>query len=212
MHFSTLLTAALATVAAAYTQPKGSTPSGNPIFTPSLGEAVPAGTAYNITWNPTTQGTVTILLLRGPSNNVVPLFPIVEKAANLGYYVYTFPTSKAASILLSFSQTQRNISKLLPFEHLFPSSNGTNISSSFQASPPTPPTTASRSSTTPPAPSNTARNSASPTKRTAVPPSPPPAPAPPPTRPPPAASAPPSPSTRPPRHPPPPPRPPAPCP
>ena len=42
-----------------------------------------------ITWNPTTQGTVTLVLLKGPSENAVPQYAIVEKTENDGSYVWT---------------------------------------------------------------------------------------------------------------------------
>jgi len=80
--------AATVAVASAYTQPVGE-PNGNPIYKPGLNELVPAGSPYTITWTPTTQDTVTLLLLRGPSNNVVPLYPIVEGIANTGTYDWT---------------------------------------------------------------------------------------------------------------------------
>lgn len=40
---------------------------------------------------PTTSksGTVTLVLLRGPSTNVQPLYPIVENAPNTGSYIWT---------------------------------------------------------------------------------------------------------------------------
>lgn len=88
-----IVSAALIGLASAYTQPVGDTPSGNPIVKPSLGEVVPVGTPYTINWNPTTQGTVTLVLLRGPSTNVIPLYPIAEKVANTGSYVWTPSTS-----------------------------------------------------------------------------------------------------------------------
>ncbi|KAG0643320.1 Ser-Thr-rich glycosyl-phosphatidyl-inositol-anchored membrane family-domain-containing protein [Tuber brumale] len=84
----TVLAAALTSFANAYTTPVGD-PEGNPISKPGLGEIVPVGSPYTITWNPTTQGTVTLLLLRGPSTNVVPLYPIVEKAPNTGTFSWT---------------------------------------------------------------------------------------------------------------------------
>jgi len=91
MRFSVtaLVSAAVFGLASAYTQPVGDTPSGNPISKPGLGEIVPVGTPYTITWNPTTAGTVTLVLLRGPSTNVVPLYQIVEKIPNTGVYVWT---------------------------------------------------------------------------------------------------------------------------
>ncbi|KAG0138325.1 Ser-Thr-rich glycosyl-phosphatidyl-inositol-anchored membrane family-domain-containing protein [Tuber indicum] len=96
----TLFTALAAafTFANAYTTPVGDTPEGNPIGKPGLGEIVPAGSPYTITWNPTTGGTVTLLLLRGPSNNVVPLYPIVEKAPNTGTYTWTPATDLEADV------------------------------------------------------------------------------------------------------------------
>jgi hypothetical protein len=84
-----LFTASLAAVASAYTQPQGDTPSGNPISKPGLNEVVPAGKPYDITWEPTTQGTVTLVLLRGPSTNIQPLYPIVKKIPNTGSYSWT---------------------------------------------------------------------------------------------------------------------------
>lgn len=72
-------------LASAYTTPVGD-PSGNPISKPGLNEIVPVNQPYTITWNPTTQGTVSILLLRGPSTNVVPIATLVEGAPNTGSY------------------------------------------------------------------------------------------------------------------------------
>ncbi|KAH9833925.1 Ser-Thr-rich glycosyl-phosphatidyl-inositol-anchored membrane family [Teratosphaeria destructans] len=87
-----LFTAGLACVvpfADAYTQPVGANPLGNPIYTPNSGDIVPAGKEYNITWGPTTTGTVTLLLLKGPSTNAVPQYAIVESIANSGSYLWT---------------------------------------------------------------------------------------------------------------------------
>lgn len=50
-----------------------------------------------ITWNPTTQGTVTLVLLKGPSENAVPQYAIVEKTENDGSYVWTPSTDLEAS-------------------------------------------------------------------------------------------------------------------
>jgi len=90
MQFSAfaIFSAALATLASAYTTPVGE-PSGNAISKPGLNEVVPAGTAYPITWDPTTQGTVTLVLLRGPSDNVEPLYPIASGIPNTGSYLWT---------------------------------------------------------------------------------------------------------------------------
>ena len=50
---------------------------------------MPAGTEYTITWQPTTAGTVSIVLLKGPSENILPLYAVAEKIANTGTYSWT---------------------------------------------------------------------------------------------------------------------------
>ncbi|KAL4881265.1 Ser-Thr-rich glycosyl-phosphatidyl-inositol-anchored membrane family-domain-containing protein [Aspergillus karnatakaensis] len=88
--FQTGLISALVAVATAYTTPDYSIPpSGNAILTPGLNEAVPVGSPYKITWNPTTAGDISLVLLRGPSTNVVPLYPIAENIPNTGSYEWT---------------------------------------------------------------------------------------------------------------------------
>jgi hypothetical protein len=77
----------------AYTQPVGDQPEGNPIYTPGLNDVVPVGQEYGITWQPTTEGTVTLLLLKGPADNLEVLYPIVEKIPNSGNYFWV-PSTK----------------------------------------------------------------------------------------------------------------------
>ncbi|GKZ32499.1 hypothetical protein AbraIFM66950_001960 [Aspergillus brasiliensis] len=92
--FTTALVSALAALASAYTQPDYSqSPTGNAILTPELNQVVPAGTPFEITWDPTTSGTVSLVLLRGPSSNVVPIQTIVENIDNSGSYSWTPSTS-----------------------------------------------------------------------------------------------------------------------
>ncbi|KAL0634037.1 hypothetical protein Q9L58_007055 [Maublancomyces gigas] len=81
-------TSALFSFAAAWTAPVGANPQGNPISKPGLNEVVPAGTPYTITWAPTSASTVTLLLLRGPSTNVVPLYALGEKIPNTGSFTW----------------------------------------------------------------------------------------------------------------------------
>ncbi|KAK4554203.1 hypothetical protein LTR86_008731 [Recurvomyces mirabilis] len=80
---------------AAWTQPVGDSPSGNPISQPGLNSVVPVGQPFTITWQPTTSGTVTIVLLKGPSSNAVPQYAIVEKIQNSGSYAWTPSTDLA---------------------------------------------------------------------------------------------------------------------
>ncbi|MCJ1299171.1 hypothetical protein MMC08_001963 [Hypocenomyce scalaris] len=88
-----LAAAAFAGLASAITVPGGSNPSGNPLTLPSAGELVPAGSPFIITWTPTTTGTVTLLLLQGPSTDVIPIAYIAQNINNTGTYAWTPSTS-----------------------------------------------------------------------------------------------------------------------
>ncbi|KAJ6119445.1 GPI anchored serine-threonine rich protein [Penicillium sp. IBT 18751x] len=95
MRFSTATVfSALMAFAAAYTKPDyNKPPQGNPIYTPSLQEQVPKGVPFAITWDPTLGSKVSLVLLRGPSSNVVPLETIVENIDNTGSYTWTPPAN-----------------------------------------------------------------------------------------------------------------------
>ena len=95
MRFSTVaILSALAAIVSADTPANtANPPSGNPIYTPGLGELVPVGPGYKITWNPTTQGEVDLILLRGPSTNLVPILTIADQIPNTGAYIWNVPTS-----------------------------------------------------------------------------------------------------------------------
>lgn len=85
--------ALFAPLADAYTQPQGASPKGNPIASPGLADVVPAGKPYTVVWEPTTKGTVTLVLLKGPSTNAEPQYAIAENIPNDGTYVWT-PSKK----------------------------------------------------------------------------------------------------------------------
>lgn len=87
-----LFTAGLALFAAtgdAYTKPVGDMPKGNPITQPGFMSIVPAGKPFTVTWEPTTDGTVTLVLLKGPSENAQPQYAIAEKIENDGSFDWT---------------------------------------------------------------------------------------------------------------------------
>ncbi|KAK4542928.1 hypothetical protein LTR36_006117 [Oleoguttula mirabilis] len=93
-----LFTAGLACLipfANAYTQPVGAAPKGNPISKPGLNSVVPVGESYTVTWEPTTSGTVTLVLLKGPSTDAEPQYAIAEKIENSGTYSWTPSTDLA---------------------------------------------------------------------------------------------------------------------
>jgi len=97
--FSKIIIAGLActvSFAAAWTKPTGESPSGNDLYTPGKNDIVPVGEPYQITWKPTTEGTVTLLLLKGPSSNAVAQYAIVEHIANTGSYTWTPKTDLVA--------------------------------------------------------------------------------------------------------------------
>ncbi|KAF2029512.1 hypothetical protein EK21DRAFT_89751 [Setomelanomma holmii] len=87
MFSKTAIVALFAGLVAAQHTPVGN-PSGNPITRP-LNEVVPACKPFTITWQPTTANTVSLVLLRGPSTNVVPLSTIVVGIPNSGSFVWT---------------------------------------------------------------------------------------------------------------------------
>jgi hypothetical protein len=63
-------------------------PNGNPITRP-LTEIVPACKAFTISWQPTTPNSVSLVLLRGPAENIKPLSTIVTGIQNSGSFVWT---------------------------------------------------------------------------------------------------------------------------
>lgn len=94
MRFTAVVLSTLVALAAAYTQPDYSKPpTGNAILSPGLNEQVPEGAPFEIKWQPTLGKRVSLVLLRGPSSNVVPLETIVENIPNSGSYMWTPSTS-----------------------------------------------------------------------------------------------------------------------
>ena len=78
-------------------EPTGAEPVGNPITRP-LNEVVPAGKAFEITWDPTTTGTVSLVLLKGPSTNAVKFADIVQGIPNSGKFTWTPSTDLAPTV------------------------------------------------------------------------------------------------------------------
>lgn len=90
MLFKTALLSAMAVLASAYTQPDyNKAPSGNAISKPGLHDLVTALKPYTIEWEPTTKGPVSLVLLRGPSNNVQPIDTLADSVENSGHFEWT---------------------------------------------------------------------------------------------------------------------------
>ncbi|EEP76955.1 predicted protein [Uncinocarpus reesii 1704] len=99
MKFTAAVFTALVAVVAAVRQPDYSKPPhGNPIALPGLAEQVPAGQEYTITWTPTSPGPVSIQLLRGPSENVVPIQVLTPSTPNTGSFKWTPSLSLEADV------------------------------------------------------------------------------------------------------------------
>lgn len=100
MRFSVAaLVTAFAALASAYTTPDYSKPpQGNAIRSPGLAEQVPEGKPYTIKWDTLLGKTVSIVLLRGPSTNVVPIATLAESIPNTGSFVWTPATTLTPDI------------------------------------------------------------------------------------------------------------------
>ncbi|KAJ4991160.1 hypothetical protein SVAN01_03288 [Stagonosporopsis vannaccii] len=91
------IVALFTSIAAAQLHAPVGEPAGNPITRP-LNEVVPACKAFTITWQPTTSNTVSLLLLRGPSTNVVPIQTLAEGINNSGSFSWTPASSLEADV------------------------------------------------------------------------------------------------------------------
>ena len=88
-YFSALLASAMAALATAYTEPDyNQSPTGNTITKPGLHDMITAGKPYTIEWKPSTEGPVSLVLLRGPSTNVKPITTLAESIDNSGSYEF----------------------------------------------------------------------------------------------------------------------------
>ncbi|KAJ4368646.1 hypothetical protein N0V86_009554 [Didymella sp. IMI 355093] len=87
-----------ASIAAAQLHAPVGEPAGNPITRPlnETFQVVPACKAFTITWQPTTTNTVSLLLLRGPSTNVIPIQTLAEGINNSGSFAWTPASSLEA--------------------------------------------------------------------------------------------------------------------
>ena len=65
----------------------------NPIRAPAGGDVLTAGTDYTIKWDPTTAGTVTLILRKGVSTNLDVLDHIATGVANTGTFVWDIPAT-----------------------------------------------------------------------------------------------------------------------
>jgi hypothetical protein len=81
-----------------WTKPNSKPEEGNSILTPGLYQKVPVGKPFAVTWTPTTPGTISIVLYKGPGSNIIAQYAIASKIANSGSFLWTpettFPDTK----------------------------------------------------------------------------------------------------------------------
>jgi len=66
----------------------------NPIIRPTVGDTLYAGSTFDIIWNVTTPGELVSLILRkGPSNNIGIVGPIANDIDNTGEYLWSIPSN-----------------------------------------------------------------------------------------------------------------------
>jgi hypothetical protein len=97
MFTKAFVVAFFASIAAAQVPAAVGEPAGNPITRP-LNEVVPACKAFTITWQPTSTNKVSLLLLRGPSTNVVPIQTLAENIDNSGSFAWTPASTLEADV------------------------------------------------------------------------------------------------------------------
>lgn len=97
MKFSAVILGALAGLAVATKPDTSKPPKGNPIYSPSKHASVHAGSQFEITWEPTTKGSVTLNLLHGANTNTLESIQTLgDKIANTGRYAWT-PAEKLSN-------------------------------------------------------------------------------------------------------------------
>ncbi|KXS97515.1 hypothetical protein AC578_4598 [Pseudocercospora eumusae] len=87
MHFTRSLLFALSAAITALAQNTGS--SANPFKIPTTGLQATAGEPLTLSWEPTTSGTVSLILRSGSSNNLAAGTVIASKIDNKGSYTWT---------------------------------------------------------------------------------------------------------------------------
>ncbi|KAF3923697.1 hypothetical protein ABW20_dc0102710 [Dactylellina cionopaga] len=83
----------------AYAQTTATTPSldANAITAPIRGDVITAGEPFTIKWTKPQGASVTLVLVDGPANSVVPVATIVASVPNSGAYTWSVPKNLPAS-------------------------------------------------------------------------------------------------------------------
>ncbi|TGZ78329.1 hypothetical protein EX30DRAFT_158753 [Ascodesmis nigricans] len=79
--------------------PKGELLAGqNAVLSPNTKEPVTAGSPFTITWETgNVEGTISLVLLKGPAVNIIPQFAIAQSIPNTGSYTWDVPADLEAT-------------------------------------------------------------------------------------------------------------------
>jgi len=149
MRFFTVALSALAaftSVVSAITDSKE-----NPITFPTAGTVLTAGKKATIRWDPTTQGTITLVLRKGTDTNLATLETITSDAPNSGSFDWTpdpsLPAGKDYAIQI-ISGTLGNYSPKFEIESMNTATTSTSTSTSSTSTTSTKSSTSTSTSTT----------------------------------------------------------------
>jgi hypothetical protein len=89
----------------------------NPIYHPDGTDMITAGSPYNITWNPTTSGKITLTLRQGESTNLDTI-GVIATVENSGWYLWTpdkdLPSGEDYAIMITSESGDVNYTPLIP--------------------------------------------------------------------------------------------------
>jgi hypothetical protein len=178
MFAKTSVVALFAGLAAAQHAPVGE-PNGNPITRP-LTEIVPACKEFTISWQPTTPNSVSLVLLRGPAENIKPLSTIVTGITNSGSFKWTPSSGLEADTTHYGLQIIDDVTGQFQYSNQFgiskgPECNGVSPSSAVSTPygggyPVSTPVPSSKASSATPVPSSKANSSSTIITKTSTPP------------------------------------------
>jgi hypothetical protein len=89
-------------------------------------QIVPACQAFTITWQPTTPNSVSLVLLRGPAENIKPLSTIVTGISNSGSFVWTPSSGLEADVTHYGLQIIDDVTGQFQYSNQFGISKGAN--------------------------------------------------------------------------------------
>ncbi|KAI5791920.1 Ser-Thr-rich glycosyl-phosphatidyl-inositol-anchored membrane family-domain-containing protein [Geopyxis carbonaria] len=110
----------------------------NPISKPDGSAPIAAGKPQTITWNPTTEGTITLTLRKGSSNDLKDVTVITAGAANSGSFTWTppkdLPAGENYAIMITDAAGETNYTPLIAIDSNVPAEVSSSSASSKYSS------------------------------------------------------------------------------